>query len=671
MTSRKDIKSKLLFGIITPLVIIILCFGILITIFVGTKFSTLEWNTIEDKSLSASYQISDFFTKYTEIVNQMGENEAILQMMQDIKKPGDSLTVSSYDMAEACLNNIEGCDDNISLAWTVDLDSGDSVRSSGITRGLTIDDYDVTTRDWYIQAMDSKKLVITEPYIDTLSQTLVTSVIQPAYDSKGSMIGLVAVDMTLATLDTTMQSYTLGNNGKFFLVTENGTIMYHPDSEKITLNISEGDFSDSLVSAINNNALGKVSYKYGNTSYRGYISTVGNTGWRVISGLPNSEFYASTLLLIIQVILLIIISCGILVSIIIKVSNGIVNPVKKLAASADEIAEGHLDVEIDTTAEDETGLVAEALNRTVVRLKDYIAYIDEIAFTLDELTKGNLNLSLKQSYDGEFQKIKVSLETFVNTLQEVMSQINATAIQVAEGSKHVADGAQSLAEGTLSQSTSMETLAESINAMMEQLKNSSEHAGKASDIADEEAKYINQSKEKMAQLVEAIQEINSKSDEIGTIVQTIDGIASQTNMLSLNAAIEAARAGEAGKGFAVVATEVSNLAQKSTEASQSISMLIDDTLKAVSKGVTLATESESIQDIVVEKAKEANEYMRSIAERTSQEVSKSASVTGEISEITSVIQNTSATAEESSAASEELNNQAEVLKEMVSKFKFE
>lgn len=671
MKARKHIQSKLLLGVITPLVAIFLCFGILITGFVGKKFSALEWNTIEDKSLSASYQISDFFTKYTEIVNQMGENEAILQLMRDVQNPGDSLTVPSYDLAETCLNNIEQCDNNVSLAWTVDLDSGDSVRSSFITRGLTIDDYDVTTRDWYIQAMDSKKLVITEPYIDTLSQTLVTSVIQPAYDSDGSMLGLVAVDITLATLDTTMQSYTLGKDGKFFLMTENGTIMYHPDSEKVTKNVSEGDFSDSLVTAINQNVSGDITYNYGDTEYRGYISTVGNTGWRVISGLPTDEFNESTRTLIAQTALLLIGACVILVLILLQVSHSIVAPIKKLTASANEIADGHLDIAIDTSGKDETGLVADALERTVVRLKDYITYINEISYTLDELTKGNLNLSLQQSYDGDFQKIKVSLETFVSTLKEVMSEINTASTQVAEGAKQMSDGAQSLANGTMSQSSSIDTLSSSISTVLEQMKISSEHADEASSISAEAASHIQESKEKTTELINAIQEISEKSDEIRTFVDTINNIADQTNILSLNASIEAARAGEAGKGFAVVASEVSNLAQQSTEASKRISALIEETLKAVAKGVSLAAESDEIQDTVVEKASKANELMHDIAVRTSEEVSKSENITGEIDGISSIVQNTSATAEESSAASEELSSQAAVLKKMVSKFKFD
>lgn len=242
---------------------------------------------------------------------------------------------------------------------------------------------------------------------------------------------------------------------------------------------------------------------------------------------------------------------------------------------------------------------------------------------------------------------------------------------VEDKSLSVSDGAQSLADGTQSQTKSINLLTTSVGAMIEELKKSSGYAEQASKIADEEELHMNESKQKMEDLIEAIHDINNKSDEIGKIVQTIDSITKQTNMLSLNASIEAARAGEAGKGFAVVAQEVSDLAQKSAEASKNISVLINDTLNTVEKSVALVTESGEIQDIVVEKTKEANEIMRSIAKYANDHVASSASITGELDDITLVIQDTFLTAERSSALSQGLQEQAELLKTMVSKFKFE
>lgn len=670
MEKTKSIRYKLSRSITPPLLVSICTFGVIVLFFFSIQILNAERKTVQLSSESAAFQISDFLTKYLEITNQMACNESILQMMRDIKQPGDSLTVSSYEAAENSLNRILESDDAISLAWTVDFDTGDSVRSSGITRGLTIDEYDVTTRDWYIEAMAAKKLIITEPYIDTLSQTLVTSIITPAYDADGSMLGLVAIDMTLAQIDTTMSQYKLGNNGFFIICTNKGTIMFHPNADLVSQSITEVDVPEVVSTAITSGVEGDYNYFNGINGYHSHLTQIGNTGWIIFSSLPDAEYFSVPVMLAFFILALITLSSILLTKTIKKNAFALIQPLNDLALSANELADGNLDVNITVSSNDEIGLVADALKRTVIRLKEYIDYISEISTTLDKFADGNLNLTLEHSYDGDFNKIKVSLEHFISNLTDVLNQIKETSSQVADGSKQVAEGAQALAEGTLNQNNSVSTLSSSFDNLIVELEIACKDADKASKIADEEETYITRSKEKMNELIVAIQQINEKSDEISSIVQTIDNIASQTNMLSLNAAIEAARAGEAGRGFSVVATEVNSLAQQSTDASHNISALIADTLNAVQKGVKLATESGELQDMVVTKANEANEIMRNISNNTIAHISASKDITDEIGGISFVVQSNSATAEQSSAASQELNSQAEVLKTMVTKFHY-
>ena len=177
--------------------------------------------------------------------------------------------------------------------------------------------------------------------------------------------------------------------------------------------------------------------------------------------------------------------------------------------------------------------------------------------------------------------------------------------------------------------------------------------------------------EQMQAMVQAMQEINQTSHEIGKIIKTIEDIAFQTNILALNAAVEAARAGAAGKGFSVVADEVRNLAAKSAEASQSTSTLITASLAAVEKGTQLANATAQQLMGVTEGAQQVAGMVNQIALSSQEQASAMEQVSNGVAQISGVVSTNSATAEESAAASQTLAAQAETLKELVSQFKLQ
>lgn len=261
------------------------------------------------------------------------------------------------------------------------------------------------------------------------------------------------------------------------------------------------------------------------------------------------------------------------------------------------------------------------------------------------------------------------MEQIIVSLNDTLLQISTASHQVAAGSEQMSAGAQALSQGATEQASSIEELAASITEVSEMIRQNASHAQQASNNMDETTLGIEHGDQQMQNLVVAMNEIERTSGEIERIIKTIDDIAFQTNILSLNAAVEAARAGEAGKGFAVVADEVRNLASKSAEAAKETTVLIQSTLAAIKNGSAMVTETGKSLDQISDKAQIVNELVKKIAEASDTQASSIQQINVGINQISSVVQTNSATAEESAASSEELSAQAETLKTLVSHFK--
>lgn len=371
---------------------------------------------------------------------------------------------------------------------------------------------------------------------------------------------------------------------------------------------------------------------------------------------------------IIELLIMILICVGVSCSLGFYIVLSIVRPIGKLNKVTRTLAEGNLDAEVDTDSNDEVGQLAKSMVVLINRLKTYIVYIDEISYLLEEIGRGNLNLTFQNSYEGDFWKVKQALIGTADMLNDTLVQINIASEQVANGSEQVAAGAQALSQGATEQASSIQELSASINEVSEHSSETARNAEEAKAISVASTSAIQRGSERMNEMVQSMEEISDTSKEIGKIIKAIEDIAFQTNILALNAAVEAARAGEAGRGFAVVADEVRNLAGKSAESAKNTADLIEKSVRAVEIGANHVNEAAAALADVVKNAEKSSQIIQYIADASEEQATSIAQVNLGVEQIAVVVQTNSATAEESAAASEELSGQSLMLKELIGKF---
>lgn len=352
----------------------------------------------------------------------------------------------------------------------------------------------------------------------------------------------------------------------------------------------------------------------------------------------------------------------------VAIIKAIVNPIKEVERIVKELAVGKLDSEITYQSNDELGILASNVQNTQVRMKQIIGDID---YLLGEMSRGNFNIktTAEDSYQNAFSSILSSMRVLNTKLSDTLRQINESAQQVALGSTQMAESAQNLAEGATEQAGAIEELTATIESVTLLAENSATKTNDAYKQAKEFEQQAEQSRKEMEELIQEMEYISDTSKQIENIIEDIEDIASQTNLLSLNASIEAARAGEAGKGFAVVADQIGKLAADSAKSAVNTRELIGKSIEEISKGnhITLRT-SETLKK-VIEGIKLLSDSSKETSNMSISQAQTIKQIEQGVEQISEVVQSNSAAAEETSATSEELSAQSESLKTLVEQFK--
>lgn len=664
--NRQKLWVKMLMGISLPVILILAIAGFTIMSSVNKSVSGIVKNNLTSDSMYLSKQVSSFLADYISTSQTGAGTSEIINYIIDTK-PGEKFADKpQWSQIRTSLINYTVIDpDNILRVWIADFDSSQIIASDDI---VTDETFDVTSRPWYV-VNELRRPVVVPPYKDTAVDSLVITVASPVIDPKTDKVaGAFAYDIQIGQLSQVLSQFKLGESGFIMLIDENGNIIYHPQEEYVQKNISDTDISSELITSVSSGTFGPVEYEMNGEKYVGDTSAVEGSQWVVITGITEDEAYSTNAN--IRNIILGLFAAGILfvIAAIVFMSKNITKSVNRLSYAASQIAEGNLDVEIKADSDDEIGEVAEALGDTVVRLKSYIHYIEEITEVLNQIAVGRLQFDLRQEYAGEFSTIKEALFDIRDTLSQTIYEIKEVATQVNSNSMQLSTGSQILAQGTTEQASSIEELSSTISDVASKIDDNAKHTVKANESMVKASQRISESNRQMQEMVEAMNEINARSTEIGTIIKAIDDIAFQTNILALNAAVEAARSGAAGKGFAVVADEVRNLAAKSSEAAKNSAHLIERSMKAVEEGSSLADEAAANLQALYENTGQITSTITDIANASQEHAFAVSQINQGLEQIASVVHTNAATAEESAASSKELSNQAELLQNLVDKF---
>lgn len=655
-TRDDSIRVKIMLRMSTTVLIATLIIGIITTVMNYISTMSLIEQTMTETAQIAAERVEQELLVYSKIAYEVGCSPKLA-----------SGAVSARDKQKFIDQH----------AAAHDLQRGNVLDVNGKS---IFDGKDYSDRE-YFKASIKGDTCVSEPLVSKVTGEFTVIISAPIWENgvpDSSVVGVVYFVPSSTFLNDIVNSIKISKGGSAYILNGSGTTIAHRNMENVTseentIQDAKTDSSLKQLASIEkkmiNGESGYSSYTYkGEKKLLAYAPIEGTNSWSIGVNAPTMDFLGSTILSIVITVIIIIITLCIATVITRNLATSIGEPLMRCTERFEKLAEGDLHSPMpELNSNDEVGKLVKA---STMMKKDITDVISDIKYILNEMAEGNFTVRTQNAgfYKGDYEEIIIALRNLRDIMSSTLLQINRSAEQVATGSDQLAQNAQSLAGAASEQASAVEELTAIIVDVNELSEKNATDAEAAYYRMREAEKEADKSQENLKELTDAMTGIRETSLKIQDIIASIEDIASQTNLLSLNASIEAARAGEAGRGFAVVADQIGKLASDSARSAVDTRQMIEKSMEEIKAGSNIAEKTvEAIKSVLISMSD-----FQTVSKGTSEISRKQADMLQQIQQgieqISLTVQSNSASAEETSATSEELSAQAENLKEQVSRF---
>jgi methyl-accepting chemotaxis protein len=563
--------------------------------------------------------------------------------------------------------------------------------------------------EWYSLAAKSGKGAMSSPYAETTTgENFTMASIAYPVTSGGKFIGVTGVDVSLKTLYEKLSQMNPFGTGRVMLLSQTGNWIVAPNAD-LLMKPYDGEGVEIVKEALATGKVGRIENlsfdelaSFDRVVYPFALPDI-NTTWLVLLDVPRAAINApvndQTYMMIAGGL---IVLGAVLLGLYFAVRLFVQKPLAGLVSDVATLSNGVYTQPINgQDRSDETGSVAKALEGFRHQLADTKRLeaeansqrqmteaergrseaeraessalqrdiVGRLADGLAQLSSGNLNFRLSGDFPGEYGKLKTDFNSAIASLEETIQTVNTSVGNIGGGTGEISKGAADLSHRTEQQAASLEQTAAALDQLTSQVNSSAENARVAAKSVETASNDASKSGEVVQKAIDAMRGIAKSSTEISNIIGVIDDIAFQTNLLALNAGVEAARAGEAGKGFAVVAQEVRELAQRSANAAKEIKTLINTSEVQVREGVDLVGKAGGALENIAEQVIQINGLIRQISGSASEQAVGLKEINSAVNQMDQVTQQNAAMVEETTAASMALNDEAQMLKSLVARFR--